>query len=257
MAFLRNEKTKSIRSSGDTKSTNQKKPVKKTSNKKPVKKTSNKNPKTKQQNLPAARKTPSKKRKRKGDLSIPKISLQGIEHQIANSGIPEEILQAHLENLSQGDHYLCKDKSEIGKKMLYCLANGWSIEESATLCGINKTTIFQQWCDPTSQYYDEKFSQIIHLGISLSELWWTSVARANFNNKNKFDSTLWMMNMSNRFGWTRKLDGRIIETIKTITKSGDKTEKQKITHEVILEASEILKRALPPTLQDGGDKTNT
>jgi hypothetical protein len=176
----------------------------------------------------------------KKKLTIPHTPVKNIAFKIAQTGIPEDILRMHLENLS--DTKARKPKYEIGVRMLFCLADGWSLRESALLCGINEKTICMYWGNPKSEHYDETFSQIVSLGIHLSELWWTSVGRANLNNKKEFDSTLWMMNMSNRFGWTRRLDGGVVEDWTNMVKDEKSKQVNHISADSIIEASKILER---------------
>lgn len=198
--------------------------------------------KSKQKPLPKnpVTKAPLKEAK-KSNLSIPKTPVKNIAYKIAETGIPKEILEMHLANIMKGDTR-SKPKYEIGIRMLFCLADGWNIRESALLCGITERTVCHEWGNPESRFYDETFSKIVSLGLHLSELWWTSVARANLNNKKEFDSTLWMMNMSNRFGWTRKLDGQLIDEWRGVIKE----EKEKAVHHIsadsIIEAGRILQK---------------
>jgi hypothetical protein len=180
--------------------------------------------------------------KKKRALSIPKTPVKNIANKIASTGIPKEILEMHLENIANGTDGREKPKYEIGIRMLFCLADGWSLQESALLCGTSSLTIMNRWCNPKSEYYDEQFSQILSLGIHLSELWWTATGRANLNNKKTFDSTLWMMNMSNRFGWTRKIDGQIIEKWDCLVKEEKKTFVHHISEESIIKAGKILEK---------------
>lgn len=62
-----------------------------------------------------------------------------------------------------------------------------------------------------------KFSVAIKIGRQLSERWWRDQGRLNMHNKN-FNPVLWMMNMTNRFDWTRKVDQtETVKSEKTIT----------------------------------------
>lgn len=70
---------------------------------------------------------------------------------------------------------------------------------------------------------DEEFARTIKRGERLSKSWWENTARVSLRNK-EFNSTLWYMNMKNRFGWVDKqqteLSGRNgdpIETSSTVT----------------------------------------
>ncbi|MCK5608516.1 hypothetical protein KAR91_41930 [Candidatus Pacearchaeota archaeon] len=50
---------------------------------------------------------------------------------------------------------------------------------------------------------EEEFSETVKYGKLLSEAWWQRSGRVNIEEP-KFNSTLWYMNMKNRFGWKDK-----------------------------------------------------
>lgn len=77
---------------------------------------------------------------------------------------------------------------------------------------------------------EPNFSETIKEGRLLSEAWWNKLARKNLTNK-EFNSTLWYMNMKNRFGWTDKVQtehsGKIESTqITYIQQSGNEPIKE-------------------------------
>ena len=47
----------------------------------------------------------------------------------------------------------------------------------------------------------------VNIGTSLSEAWWQKKGRENITNI-YFNQALWMMNMANRYGWSRRTDGK-------------------------------------------------
>lgn len=59
---------------------------------------------------------------------------------------------------------------------------------------------------------EPEYSGAIKEGSRKCQLWWQAKGRTNLENKD-FSSTLWYMNMKNRFGWRDKQD---------ITSGGDK-----------------------------------
>lgn len=50
---------------------------------------------------------------------------------------------------------------------------------------------------------EQEFFETIKKGREMSQAWWQSQGRINLKDK-EFSSTLWYMNMKNRFGWADK-----------------------------------------------------
>lgn len=67
---------------------------------------------------------------------------------------------------------------------------------------------------------DKEFAGTIKRGERLSKSWWENTARTSLRNK-EFNSTLWYMNMKNRFGWVDRqqteLSGRNGDPIESST----------------------------------------
>lgn len=59
---------------------------------------------------------------------------------------------------------------------------------------------------------DQIFWETIKKGRTLAQSWWEEKGRKNIKDKD-FNSTLWYMNMKNRYGWS---DNRNIDDSKTI-----------------------------------------
>jgi transposase len=104
---------------------------------------------------------------------------------------------------------ITSEKKKVGRpsgyKPEYCqtvlkeMRDGASIEEVAYELKVFKSTLYS-WMDN----YPE-FSDAIKNGVEFSEGWWRKEGRKNIRNKD-FNSTLWYMNMKNRFGWKDKTE---------------------------------------------------
>jgi len=127
-------------------------------------------------------------------------------------------VNAKLESLPEG-HYLaeCPDEvsavTKLGRpcnydrtlhpfEVLKACSEGCSREELCLELGLWPYAI----SDWEKKYPD--FALAIKIGEKLSRAWWLSKGRKNLHNPN-FNNTLWMMNMSNRFGWTRRVDAKV------------------------------------------------
>jgi hypothetical protein len=100
-----------------------------------------------------------------------------------------------------------KYRPEMCERVIEILSQGRTKMDAAALLGIHPSQI-TRWCDAESDMYVPEFAEAVELGEALSGLWWREQGRLNLGNK-YFNSTLFMMNMQNRFGWTRKLEGNI------------------------------------------------
>ncbi len=82
------------------------------------------------------------------------------------------------------------------------MTEGASKVEVAATLGINPDTL-HEWCKPTSDQFNQMFSDTIKEGEMASKAWWLRLGRINLENK-EFSSTLWYMNMKNRHNWKDK-----------------------------------------------------
>jgi hypothetical protein len=50
-----------------------------------------------------------------------------------------------------------------------------------------------------------EFREVVEFGRLLSQAWWLTEGRVNLKER-QFNSSLWYMNMKNRFGWSEKTE---------------------------------------------------
>ncbi len=86
---------------------------------------------------------------------------------------------------------------ELCEKAIEYLKEGASIEELGLELDVGYTTIYR-WMEQ-----HEDFRQAVKKGREYSQGWWMKEAREALRD-GKFNSTLWYMNMKNRFGWSDK-----------------------------------------------------
>lgn len=95
----------------------------------------------------------------------------------------------------------------VEETVLFCAAQGMSLTETAVAIGVKYKALLD-WEDK----YDE-FANTLKEGKDLCRAWWLNKGRVCLHRED-FNATLWMMNMSNRFGWSRKVEGKqIIEGV--------------------------------------------
>lgn len=70
------------------------------------------------------------------------------------------------------------------------------------LRGSFSQTLWDRWMSE-----EEEFHEVIKKGRELAQAWWENNGRINLYNRD-FNSTLWYMNMKNRYGWadSQKVD---------------------------------------------------
>jgi len=95
------------------------------------------------------------------------------------------------------------------KKTLECLPKGWQ-DEVVALAEVGASDVeIVDYLDISKDLFyrfiedEPEFSSTIKKAHVKCEVWWQRNGRTNLDGK-EFNSTLWYMNMKNRFGWADK-----------------------------------------------------
>jgi DNA-binding transcriptional regulator YiaG len=78
--------------------------------------------------------------------------------------------------------------------VLELFANGGSLTNLAAMLNVSIDTV-DRW-----RKRDKEFLKLVKIGLVKSQHWWQEEGKTNLQNK-EFNSTLWYMNMKNRFQW--------------------------------------------------------
>jgi hypothetical protein len=130
------------------------------------------------------------------------------------------------------------------------MAEGMALVEVAAAIGIS----YQSLINWQARYPD--FLDAINEGADLAKAWWMARGRLNIFNPN-FNSTLWMMNMSNRYGWTRKVEGNMHMLVAGGIDHNHrhvhtKIDLDQLDYEEVLNLRDIIQRAAIRTAPDTG-----
>ena len=164
--------------------------------------------------------------KQKTDLAVEAIKQMSVA--MSDSAVSKDVVEQMLVQVN-GKGRPTKYNAGMCQKVIKIMAKGKSRGNAATLMGVTEAT-FYGWM---KQFPD--FLKAVNIGDQLSELWWMTMGQLNILNK-EFNSTLYMMQMQNRFGWSRRLEGRI-----DINQSTEHTETQIIEIRGESEFAEIAK----------------
>lgn len=66
--------------------------------------------------------------------------------------------------------------------------------------GMFSNTLWNRWLEE-----EEEFSQTIKMGRTFAKSWWEKKGRSGVDSQ-EINSTMWYMNMKNRYGWRDKQD---------------------------------------------------
>lgn len=101
------------------------------------------------------------------------------------------------------DHY----KPEMCEKLIELMREGASKTEVAAALDLSDRETLDEYA---AKY--EEFGDALKKGLLLSEGWWMTEGRKYIRCKD-FNSTLWYMNMKNRFGWKDKTENTTTVTL--------------------------------------------
>lgn len=135
-----------------------------------------------------------------------------------------------------------KYRPEMCNRVIDLMAQGTSLFEVAADLGISEDTLYR-WKKERSS-----FSEAIKRGGLLSRAWWERKGRVNLENKD-FSSTLWYMNMKNRFGWADKIEQKQDTTIKI-----EWEQQPALPDSTVIDAEIIDAKPIKPGLSEGDEE---
>lgn len=161
---------------------------------------------------------------------------RSLRTQVYMSGelVPVEAVEEYKRKVHFG--HKSKFREEMLEEVIVVLAEGRTRHDLAAMLGIGTRTLLA-WCEKGGDSEIPQFREAVEYGEALSGLWWREIGRRNLMNK-EFNSNLWMMNMQNRFGWTRRWEGDM--SMKQITEE-KKTIEIKIEERTVEHVAEILR----------------
>ena len=174
------------------------------------------------------------------------------EEAIKQSGlVPDALPLSTIKKLIDGRP--SKYTKDLCYKVILLMAEGNSQNSTLIELGINERT-FHDWMNEyitakkgdrgavqemddhgkiiykkLNTNYKPDFLKAVKIGQKLCLRWWETMGKVNLQNKD-FNNTMYMMQMQNRFGWSRRLDGNIniTETHKEIKEIVFKFETEEI-----------------------------
>ena len=121
-----------------------------------------------------------------------------------------------------------KYKEEYCKTLIETMTGGLSYEAAAAVIGVNTSTLYE-W-----EKKHPEFSNAKREAFGQSRLFWEKAGIGGMymgGKDNPFNSTVWVFNMKNRFGWKDNTNHTIAADIKTTIKVDHAKEILKIAEE--------------------------
>jgi hypothetical protein len=173
-----------------------------------------------------------KKKKKKMPIDATYKQLMQTAKEIS---IPIDLLEKHIYNFGRPTDY----RPEMCTQLIHIMASGRTFQDACTMLGITVVTAYWWTKEPTEDepnaMFKPDFFKAKKLGQALSELWWNELGKKNLNNL-KFNNTLYMMFRSNLHGWTRKLEGKLEQTI---TENHIETKRVEMKVDIQMSAEEV------------------
>ena len=197
----------------------------------------------------APKKKPTPRRKRRTKIKVEEEPVQEALPEPVRTKNTKDDIEMFLSRLGNTDveaaEYLVeslinntatKYKPQIHiREVMVHLAQGKSMLETAYDMGFCINT-FNRW-----RRDNPDFEKAVNIGKSLAEGWWQKKGRENIGNP-YFNQQLWMMNMANRYYWTRSMVGREESVLDNEMDRYDETKKKyegQKTYKGNIEASEV------------------
>jgi hypothetical protein len=112
----------------------------------------------------------------------------------------------------EGEGRPTKYKKEYCKMLVEHMSKGFSFESFAGLIEVHRDTLYE-WCRVHKEFSDSKM-----IAAGKNQLFWETAGIEGMwqDSNKKFNSTAWIFNMKNRFGWSDKKEDEDTQKIHTV-----------------------------------------
>ena len=112
----------------------------------------------------------------------------------------------------EGEGRPTKYQKKYCKMLIEHMAKGFSFESFAGLIEVHRDTLYE-WCRVHQEFSDSKI-----IAAGKNQLFWESAGIEGMwqDSNKKFNSTAWIFNMKNRFGWSDKKEDEDTQKIHTV-----------------------------------------